>query len=57
MKPIKPKYSDTVNVKWSISKRSKFISFIIIPKNKKITHKITNKFTELINLLTVRIYL
>lgn len=25
MKPIKPKYSDTVNVQWSISKRSKEI--------------------------------
>lgn len=25
MKPIKPKYSDTINVKWSISKRSKEI--------------------------------
>lgn len=25
MKPIKPKYADTVNVKWSISKRSREI--------------------------------
>lgn len=25
MKPIKPKYADTVNVEWSISKRSKEI--------------------------------
>lgn len=25
MKPIKPKYTDTVNVEWSISKRSKEI--------------------------------